>query len=49
MQCKPYNEHIADVKGQNAQELVAIGEAKTCDDLDNERTMLNSKSFQIFR
>jgi hypothetical protein len=44
-QCKPNNERIADVKGQNAQELVAIGEAKTCDDLDNERT---NAQFQTF-
>src|SRR5271157_990087 len=44
-QCNPNSERIADVKGQNAQELVAIGEAKTCDDLDNERT---NAQFKIF-
>jgi len=44
-QCKPNSERIADVKGQNDKELVAIGEAKTCDDLDNERT---NAQFQIF-
>lgn len=44
-QCNPNSERVADVKGQNAQELVAIGEAKTCDDLDNERT---NAQFQIF-
>jgi hypothetical protein len=44
-QCKPNKEHIADAKGQNTQQLVAIGEAKTCDDLDNERT---NAQFRIF-
>ncbi len=44
-QCDPNSERVADVKGQNAQELVAIGEAKTCDDLDNERT---NAQFKIF-
>jgi hypothetical protein len=44
-QCDPNSNHIADVEGQNAQQLVAIGEAKTCDDLDNERT---NAQFKIF-
>jgi hypothetical protein len=44
-QCEPNSERIADVKGQNTQELVAIGEAKTCNDLDNERT---DAQFKIF-
>lgn len=44
-QCPPNSDRVADVKGQNAQQLVAIGEAKTCDDLDNERT---NSQFQIF-
>jgi hypothetical protein len=30
--------HIPDVEGQNADELIAIGEAKTCEDLDNANT-----------
>jgi hypothetical protein len=44
-QCKPNSNRVADVKGQNTQQLVAIGEAKTCDDLDNERT---NDQFKIF-
>jgi hypothetical protein len=31
--------------GRNAQGLIAIGEAKTCDDLDNDRT---NDQFKIF-
>jgi hypothetical protein len=31
--------------GQSAQQLAAIGEAKTCDDLDNERTNDQFKTF----
>ncbi len=44
-QCKPNGEHIADVKGHNDKDLVAIGLAKTRGDLDNEAT---NAQFKIF-
>jgi hypothetical protein len=46
-QCTPIDERIPDVMGQNAQELLAIAEAKTCDDLasDRERTNDQLKTF----
>jgi hypothetical protein len=43
--CEPMDERVPDVMGRNAQQLVAIGEAKTCDDLENERT---DDQFRIF-
>jgi hypothetical protein len=43
--CKPNSGHVADVKGQNDKELVAIGLAKTQNDLDNEKT---NAQFKIF-
>jgi hypothetical protein len=36
-QCGETDGRIPDVRGRNNDELNAIGEAKTCDDLDNER------------
>lgn len=44
-QCEPMNNRVPDIMGQNAQQLLAIGEAKTCDDLDNERT---DDQFRVF-
>lgn len=43
--CEAMNERVPDVMGQNAQGLLAIGEAKTCDDLDNDRT---NDQFKVF-
>jgi hypothetical protein len=37
-QCNEINGCVPDMMGKNTQGLVAIGEAKTCDDLDNEKT-----------
>jgi hypothetical protein len=44
-QCSEIEGHIPDVRGKNNDELNAIGEAKTCDDLDNERT---KEQFKVF-
>lgn len=44
-QCEEMKERVPDVMGKNAQGLFAIGEAKTCDDLDNERTNEQLKVF----
>ena len=44
-ECNERKGRIPDVVGKNSQELNAIGEAKTCDDLDNERT---NEQFKIF-
>jgi len=44
-QCESMNDRVPDIMGQNAQQLLAIGEAKTCDDLDNERT---DDQFKVF-
>lgn len=44
-QCNEIEGHIPDVEGKNADELIAIGEAKTCDDLDNDRTKEQFKAF----
>lgn len=43
--CGETKGRIPDVRGTNADELNAIGEAKTSDDLDNERT---EEQFKIF-
>ena len=43
--CAAIQERVPDVMGKNAQGLVAIGEAKTCDDLDNDRTNDRLKLF----
>ena len=45
VQCEEMNGRIPDVMGKNTQGLIAIGEAKTCDDLDNDRT---NEQFKIF-
>jgi len=44
-QCDETKGHIPDVRGTNKEGLNAIGEAKTCDDLDNERTEEQFKGF----
>ena len=44
-QCEAIEERVPDVMGKNAQGLLAIGEAKTCDDLDNDRT---NDQFKVF-
>jgi hypothetical protein len=44
-QCEEMERHVPDVMGKNAQGLFAIGEAKTCDDLDNDRT---NEQFKVF-
>jgi len=44
-QCGETEGHIPDVRGTNSDELNAIGEAKTCDDLDNDRTRGQFKAF----
>ena len=44
-QCPKTKGYIPDVKGKNEEELNAYGEAKTCDDLDNERT---KEQFKVF-
>jgi hypothetical protein len=46
-QCEPIEERIPDFMGQNDQGLVAIAEAKTCEDLtdDRERTDDQFKTF----
>jgi ribosomal protein L15 len=44
-QCTEIEKHIPDVEGKNTDELIAIGEAKTCDDLDNDRT---KEQFKVF-
>lgn len=46
-ECDPREGRIPDVVGENAQGLRAIGEAKTCDDLDNDRTNGQFKVFSI--
>jgi hypothetical protein len=43
--CEEMNGRIPDVMGKNTQGLIAIGEAKTCDDLDNDRTNDQLKIF----
>jgi hypothetical protein len=43
--CAAIQERVPNVMGKNAQGLVAIGEAKTCDDLDNDRTNDRLKLF----
>jgi hypothetical protein len=43
--CDETEGRIPDVRGTNTEELNAIGEAKTCDDLDNDRTI---DQFKIF-
>ncbi len=43
--CAQIEGRIPDFMGRNAQELIAIGEAKTCDDLDNDRT---NDQFKVF-
>lgn len=43
--CDKMDGHIPDVEGQNADELIAIGEAKTCEDLDNANT---KEQFTVF-
>ena len=46
-QCNPIRERIPDFEGKNSQGQWAIGEAKTCDDLvnDKERTCDQFRSF----
>lgn len=44
-QCGEMEGRVPDVMGKNAQGLLAIGEAKTCDDLDNDRT---NEQFKVF-
>lgn len=44
-QCDETKGHIPDVRGTNDEEINAIGEAKTCDDLDNDRT---KEQFKVF-
>jgi hypothetical protein len=44
-QCDETEGRIPDVRGKNTDELNAIGEAKTCDDLNNERT---KEQFKVF-
>ena len=44
-ECDNLNGRVPDMMGRNSQGLIAIGEAKTCDDLDNERT---NDQFTIF-
>lgn len=44
-QCKPNGECVADVKAHNDTDLVAIGLAKTANDLDNEKTNTQFKTF----
>ena len=36
--CSEISKHIPDVEGQSTDGLIVIGEAKTSDDLDNDRT-----------
>lgn len=48
-QCPKINEYIPDVRGKNEEGLIAYGEAKTCDDLDNERTKKQFKAFSKWR
>ena len=43
--CEEMNGRVPDIMGTNTQGLIAIGEAKTCDDLDNDRT---NDQFKIF-
>ena len=43
-QCDAIDNHIPDMMGKSEQ-LVAIGEAKTCNDLDNKRTEEQFKAF----
>ncbi|MGD0994404.1 MAG: hypothetical protein ABR909_02640 [Candidatus Bathyarchaeia archaeon] len=44
-ECDNIGGRVPDIMGKNSQGLIAIGEAKTCDDLDNERT---NDQFKIF-
>jgi len=44
-QCAAIQERVPDVMGKNAQGLLAIGEAETCHDLDNDRTNDRLKLF----
>jgi len=44
-QCSETKGHIPDTKGTNDAGLNAYGEAKTCDDLDSERTKEQIKVF----
>jgi hypothetical protein len=46
-QCEPIEKRVPDFMGQNAQGLLAIAEAKTCDDLvnDRERTIDQFRAF----
>ena len=44
-ECDNIGGRVPDMMGKNSQGLIAIGEAKTCDDLDNERT---NDQFKIF-
>jgi hypothetical protein len=44
-QCQEIEGRVPDIMARNAQGLLAIGEAKTCDDLGNERTNEQLKIF----
>lgn len=44
-QCAAIKERVPDVMGKNEQGLLAIGEATTCDDSDNDRTNDRLKLF----
>jgi hypothetical protein len=44
-ECDNINGRVPDIMCRNTDGLLAIGEAKTCDDLDNERT---NDQFKIF-
>ena len=46
-QCDQIEQRIPDVMGQNDQGLLAIAEAKTCDDLTNDRGRTDDQ-FKIF-
>jgi hypothetical protein len=44
-QCPEISGHIPDIEGTNSAGLAAIGEAKTFDDLDNDRTREQFRAF----
>lgn len=44
-QCSEISKHVPDVEGKNTDEVIAVGEAKTYDDLDNDRTREQFKAF----
>jgi hypothetical protein len=44
-ECDSIEGRVPDMMGRNSQGLIAVGQAKTCNDLDNEKT---NGQFEVF-